>query len=69
MGGGAGGIFFRILNGAEHGKFAQGAIDVARADSQQGIPGAHLTQQVLNAIVQVGAIDDVLVPSRADGFG
>ncbi len=53
----------------EQGEFAEGAIDVARADGQDGIARASFAQQIVDALLQGAAIDDILVAGGANGVG
>src|SRR5260370_26202811 len=57
-----------MLRTAQQGEFAQGAIDVAGSDREHGMAGPDLGKQTLDAFLQRGAINDVLVAGSANSF-
>src|ERR1700692_4618970 len=58
-----------VLRSEQNHKLVAGAADVARADGEDGVAGASLAQQVLDALVHRRKVEDVLMPGFTNGAG
>ena len=58
-----------MLRSEQNHQLVAGAADVARADGQDGVAGARLAQQVLDAFLHRLEIENVLVSGLANGIG
>src|SRR5450631_1650125 len=59
----------RMLRSEQDHKLVAGAADVARANGEDGVAGARLMQQMLNAFVHRAKIENILVTGFANRVG
>src|SRR5579859_237509 len=57
-----------MLRAEKQGEFSQGAVDVPCSNRDHGVAGSHFAKQLLDALLQRGAIGNVLVTGGTNPF-